>query len=361
MWILYTLLSIVLLLWVLGLWFGRGADLSAYDHPVDAEGFESVSSPGGPSREHRQAVSEIQAMGGQVKGMSRKERLQFTRDFMEQVPSGKEFNCEFVAVDADGVPAEWVLAPGVDGSRRVLYIHGGAFIAGSPNSHRTVTSRFSEVANAAVLAIDYRLMPENQRVDGIEDCKTVYRWMLEHGPGGAAPASRVFMGGDSAGGNLSLHIASWIRDEMLRAPDAVVVLSPLADCTYSGPSIKSNLLTDIMLGPLFGVLLKIPKPILGWIFVLENRFRQSNPIVSPVFGNLSDLPPILVQVSEAEMLLDDARRYVNKARAAGSPVRLQSWPGLLHVWQIFHPEVPEARDAMVRIGQFIEAVEAGMA
>ncbi len=359
MWILITLLLIALLLWVLGLWFERGQDLTSYDHPVDPEGFESFPNPGGPSQEHRQASREIQAMGGQVKGMSRKELLQFTRDFMEDVPKGKEFNCEFVTVDAGGVPAEWVLAPGIDDSRRVLYIHGGAWIAGSPNSHRTVTSRFSEVANAAVLAIDYRLMPENRRRDGIEDCKTTYRWMLENGPGGFAPASRVFMGGDSAGGNLSLMMASWIRDEKLRAPNAVVALSPLTDATYTGPSIRNNLLTDIMLGPLFGILTRIPKPVLGWLFVFENRIKPSNPVVSPIFGELSGLPPILVQVSEAEMLLDDARRYVNKARAAGSPVRLQSWPGLLHVWQIFYPEVPEARDAMNRIGEFIEAVEAG--
>jgi acetyl esterase/lipase len=361
MWILLAFLLIVLFLWVLGLWFGHGEDLSVYDHPVDPQGLETFTSPDGPSREHQQAVAEIRALGGQVRGMSRKKMLRFTRDFMEAVPAGKEFSCDFVAVDAGGVPAEWVLAPGVDGSRRVLYIHGGAFIAGSPNSHRTISSRFSEVARAAVLAIDYRLMPENQRKDGIDDCKTAYRWMLENGPGGAAEPSRVYMSGDSAGGNLSLLMASWIRDQGLRAPDAVIALSPLADCTYSGPSIRSNLLTDIMLGPLFGVLLKIPKPILGWIFVLQNRFKPSNPIVSSVFGDLSGLPPILVQVSEAEMLLDDARRYVNKARVAGSPVRLQSWPGLLHVWQIFHPDVPEARDAMDRIGEFIAAVETGNA
>jgi acetyl esterase/lipase len=361
MWILFALLLFVLLLWVLGLWFGRGEDLSAYDHPVDPRGFESFSNPEGPSPEHQQAASEIKAMGGQIKGKSRKELLRFIRNFMEQVPKGKELNCEFVRADAGGVPAEWVLAPGVDRSKRVLYIHGGAFIAGSPNSHRTVTSCFSKVANAAVLAVDYRLMPENQRRDGIADCKTAYQWLLANGPDHAAAASRIFIGGDSAGGNLSLVMAAWIRDEKLRAPDAVVALSPLADSTYSGPSIKRNLANDVMLGPPFGFLLKIPRSILGWIFVLQNRIKPSNPVVSPVFGDLSGLPPILVQVSESEMLLDDARRYVNKARAAGSPARLQSWPGLLHVWQIFNLEVPEARDAMNRIGEFIKAVEAGNA
>jgi len=139
----------------------------------------------------------------------------------------------------------------------------------------------------------------------------------------------------------------------------VIALSPLADSSYSGPSIRSNVLTDVMLGPLFGALLKIPKAILGWIFLLENRIRPSNPLVSPVFGDLSRLPPTLLQVSEAEMLLDDARRYVNKARSAGSPVYFQSWAGLLHVWQIFYPEVPEAREAWDHISGFLERVETG--
>ena len=359
--ILITLLLAVLILWVLGVWFRSGEDLSVYDHPVEAAGNEQFSSPSGPSPEHRVAAAEIEAIGPLLSGKSRKELLQFTRDFMEEVPEGKEFNCEFRPVDVVGVPAEWVLAPGADPSRRVLYIHGGAFIAGSPNSHRTLTSRFSEVARAAVLAIDYRLMPENQRIEGINDCKTAYRWILENGPDGPRTAEVLFMGGDSAGGNLSLVMAAWARDENLRAPDAVTALSPLTDSSYSGPSIRNNLLTDTMLGPMFGGLLRIPKPILSWIFLIENRIRPSNPVVSPLFGDLSKLPPTLVQVSESEMLLDDARRYVNKARAAGSPVQLQSWQGLLHVWQIFHPEVPEAREAFDRIGEFLKSVEAASA
>jgi acetyl esterase/lipase len=355
--ILVSLLLFVLALWILGHWLQRGEDLSIYEHPVEPAGFEMFSSPGGPSPEHGVAVAEIAAMGPQLMGKSRRELLKITRDFMEDVPKGKEFNCEFRPVDAGGVPGEWVLAPGVDPSRRVLYIHGGAFIAGSPNSHRTVTSRFSEVARAAVLAIDYRLMPENQRKEGIDDCKTAYRWILENGPDGAGRAATLFMGGDSAGGNLSLVMAAWARDEQLRAADAVIALSPLTDSTYSGPSIRTNLLTDTMLGPLFGGLLKIPKAVLAWIFMIENRIRPSNPVVSPLFGDLSGLPPTLVQVSESEMLLDDARRYVNKARAAGSPARLQTWAGLLHVWQIFHPDVPEARDAFERISEFLETTQ----
>lgn len=355
--IVFAVLLIILILWGLGLWFRNGEDLTAWDHPPDPAGSDSFSRPDGPSDEHRQAELMIRDSGIHLSGMPRKEMLLYVRNFMEEIPGNREFDCEFMPTDADGVPAEWVFAPAADPARRVLYIHGGAFIAGSPNSHRTVTSQFSAVARAAVLAIDYRLMPENHRIEGIEDCRMAYRWIRENGPGGPGPATRLFLGGDSAGGNLSLSLLSWIRDQRLPAPDAVVALSPTVDATYSAPSIRSNLQTDTMLGPLFGRLTRIPKPILAWMYVLENRFRPVNPLVSPIFGDLSGLPPTLLQVSEAEMLLDDARRYVNKARAMGSPACLQSWAGLLHVWHIFHPEVPEAREAWERIGEFLAAAE----
>jgi acetyl esterase/lipase len=352
--VLPILVALLLLTW----WFTFGENLAVYDHPVDPAASESFGGPQGPSPEHRSAEDEVRAAGGKVRGMPRRQMLQFMRDFMEQVPAGRAFDCEFRPVRATGVTGEWVLAPGADPDRRVLYIHGGAFIAGSPNSHRTITSRFSAVARAAVFAVDYRLMPEHRRQDGITDCQAAYRWILEHGPDGRGGPRRLYLGGDSAGGNLSLVLSAWARDEGLRRPDGVVALSPLTDCSYSGPSIRGNVVTDAMLGPLFGRLLKVPRPVLAWLFALENRFRPVDPQVSPLFGDLSNLPPTLVQVSEAEMLLDDARRYVNKARAAGSPARLQSWPGLLHVWQIMTPEVPEAVEAFERIGDFVRAVEA---
>jgi monoterpene epsilon-lactone hydrolase len=348
----------VLVLWLAGWWFSHGEDLRIRDHPVENSGQERFSRPGGPSLGHSRAEDDIRAMGNQVSGMSQKQRLQYVREFMERIPEGREFDCEFRPVDVGGLAAEWVLAPGADPARRVLYIHGGAFIAGSPNSHRTITSRWSEVTGAAVLAIDYRLMPEHRRAAGIEDCRTAYRWILENGPDAATPPRRLYVSGDSAGGNLSLALAAWVRDVGLRAPDGVVALSPLTDSTHSAPSIRQNLKTDIMLGPLFGALMKIPRPILTWLFVLENRMRPVNPVVSPVFGDLSGLPPTLIQVSESEMLLDDARRYVNKARAAGSPVRLQTWAGLLHVWHIMNPEVPEALEAFEQIAAFVRSVEA---
>lgn len=356
--IVITIILITVFIWFIGWWIGRGEDLTRFDRLPDPAASESFGHDSEPSAEHRQAEAEIRAMAGQVEGKSASERLQFTRQFMEELPSGREFDCEFRPVVANGVTSEWVLAPGADPARRVLYIHGGAFIAGSPNSHRTITSSYSAEIGAAVLAIDYRLMPEHRRQDGINDCRAAYRWLLENGPEGQSPPERLYVSGDSAGGNLSLVISAWARDAGLRRPDAVIALSPLTDSAYASPSLSGNLATDTMLGPLFGRLLKIPRPILGWVYLLQNRCRPVNPEVSPLRGDLSDLPPTLVQVSEAEMLLDDARRYVSKARAAGSPAHLQTWADLLHVWQIFTPELPEARDAFGRIGEFIRAVEA---
>jgi acetyl esterase/lipase len=226
---------------------------------------------------------------------------------------------------------------------------------GSAKSHRRLTVKFSEVANAAVLAIDYRLMPEHPRRAGIQDCRTAYRWMLEHGPEACAPATAIFVAGDSAGGNLALSLLAWVRDQGLRAPNAVVALSPATDSSFGSASLKSNMATDPMLGPMFRPLARVPRPLLLWGAWLRNRMRPCDPQVSPVFGDLSRLPPVLVQASEAEMLADDSLRYVNRAAAAGSPVTLQTWGHMVHVWHIFYPELPEARVAFEAIRTFLQA------
>ncbi len=354
---LIAVLLIIVALWLVAILFLRGEDLGQYDRDDDSGAVRSFAGKNGPSREHGKCVESIREFGNQARGLSKQERLHFMRRFMEEMPEGREFAGDFVPVDAGGVPAEWVLAPGADPSKRVLYFHGGAFMVGSHRSHRNITNRFSEMTGAAVLAIDYRLMPENRREDGIADCRTAYRWILENGPDGAGPPAHLVVSGDSAGGNLALSLVAWARDEDLRAADAVVAFSPSVDGAYSSPSIRSNVSSDIMLGPLFGPLLKIPQAIRAWLYLLEFRFSPANPVVSPVLGDLSNLPPTLIQVSEAEMLLDDARRYVRKARASGSPAVAQSWPHMLHVWQIFYPEVPEAEQAFQEVQLFLQGLE----
>lgn len=188
---------------------------------------------------------------------------------------------------------------------------------------------------------------------GIEDCRTAYAWIVANGPGGPDPAERVYVAGDSAGGNLTLTLIAWVRDQGIRQPDAAVAFSPTTDQTFSSPTVLRNMESDAMLGPMFRDLAKIPRPLLWWFAWAQSRIPPSSPLVSPVFGDLSGLPRTLLQVSEAEILYGDSVRYANRAAAAGSPVRLQSWPHMVHVWQMFYPQLTEAREAWDEVGRFI--------
>ncbi len=336
-----------------------GTDLTAFDKPADSKAMsyhQRFSS--GPKRnaDQRAVIASLKRVAALVKKTPRLQQLRVLREHMDNFSGDRTFDAQFIPVDAGGVPAEWVIAPGADSRRRTLYIHGGAWIMGSARGHRAITTRFSEISGGAVLAIDYRLMPEHSRMDGIEDCRNSYRWMLEHSPDdakGAAPARAVYVAGDSAGGNLTLSLIAWLRDQGLRAPDAAVALSPATDGTMGSPSLRANVRSDAMLGPLLGPLSWVPRSALLSLYWLRTRIRPSHPVVSPIFGNLAGLPPVLIQASEVEMLLDDSVRYTHKARAAGSAVTLQTWSNMVHVWHIFDPNLAEASQAFEEIRKFL--------
>ncbi|MBK6604759.1 MAG: alpha/beta hydrolase [Leptospiraceae bacterium] len=347
------LLALNLFAWFVAKRWLSGEDLTRFDQPTG----DRFSHGDQASAEIGAVVASFSRMKSVLKEVPLRQRTKALREHMDKLFAERDFSAfSFIPVERDGVVGEWVLAPGCDGSRRTLYIHGGAFTMGSPRSHRTVTTRFAEITGGAVLALDYRLMPEHKRRAGIEDCRIAYQWVLEHGPEGPVRAQTVVVAGDSAGGNLTLSLVAWMRDTGLRAPDAAVALSPLTDATLVSPSFKGHVKTDALLGPLFGAMAKVPRYLLLWIGLIQTRINPRNPLVSPVYGDLSGLPPILVQVGEQEMLRDDARRYVNRAQAAGSPVRLQTWDHVMHVWHIFNPELTEARQALDEIDRFLTSV-----
>lgn len=349
--VVYWFFVALALAWVVGAWRLRRADAVARD----ADSGERFSTGPAPNAETLQVVASLGKMAPLLRDTPRSRHLAVLRQYMDQMFDDRKLDAKLVPVDAGGVAGEWVLAPGADPARRMLYIHGGAFMLGSPRSHRNLTVRLSELTGGAVLAIDYRLMPEHRRLAGIEDCRSAYRWMLDNGPDGAAPARALFVGGDSAGGNLTLSLLAWVRDQGHRSPDAAVALSPATDMSLGSPSLKTNLHSDAMLGPMFGKLAKVPRVLVVWGTWAQHRMYPLDVRMSPLHGDLSRLPPLLVQASTAEMLLDDARRYVAKARAAGSPAKLQTWDHVPHVWQIFNPELPEARAALAQIGSFLNA------
>ena len=354
MYLFAVFVLLVLAAWGFERLYLRGNGVRAYPAPADPGAVQSFTRPDGPGPEHQQVVKAVRELTLKIAVGQRHDNMESARAAFDGISDGRDFKSAFVPVDAGGVPAEWVIAPGADESRRVLYIHGGGFVVGSPKSHRTITNRFSEITGCAVLAIDYRLMPEHHYNDCIEDCRTAYRWILENGPGGPGEIRQLFIGGDSAGGNLGLSLTAWIRDERLRVPEAVVALSPLTDITFSGASLGGNLDSDPMLKPFMKPLTRLPRFIKSWYVYWTYRVRPCSPVVSPLLGDLSGLPPTLVQASEAEMLLDDARRYVYKACASGSPAKLQTWSDMVHIWQIFDPQLPQAAEAWDEIGKFLK-------
>lgn len=311
-----------------------------------------------PSDGQRKVLDVMRGFDSEVRTQPLSNRIHALRKAMDNFGGGTSrepaaLGVTITSVAVGDIDAEWVLAPDSDPDRRLLYFHGGAFFVGSPLSHRPLTSVLAKRTGLSVLVIDYRLMPEHSRIQGIEDCQDAYRWILEQGPAGRGAPTELFVAGDSAGGNLTLMITAWARDNGLRPVDGAIALSPATDSTFRSPSMRDNAATDPMLGPGLGSILRIPRPLLLLLTMFAARMRPQNPLISPIHGKLAGLPPTLVHASEAEMLFDDCRRYTLKAQEAGSPVVLQTWPFMVHVWQIFHDVLPEANEALDEIEAFV--------
>ena len=351
-WLVYAGLALGLM-WLSVRLLLTGPDHGDYDLPVQAALTEVASA------ENAEVEAMIGKMRDEIATHPRTRRLQATREYFDRGLGATgvepdELGISVLPCDAAGVAAEWVVAPEADTRRRLLYVHGGGFYVGSPRSHRMLTAALSRACRAAVLVPDYGLMPENSRMQGIKDVRTGYQWMLRNGPDGPSEAGGVLVAGDSAGGNLALMLAAWVRDEGLRSIDAVIAFSPSTDSTLSSPSLRGNLTTDPLIGPALRPFLRLPKTIQLLLALLGSRINPRNPIVSPLFDDLKGLPPTLILASESEMLRDDSQRYANKARKAGSPVELKTWAGMVHVWPMFLGTLPEANQAMEHVGAFVE-------
>lgn len=311
------------------------------------------------SEARQQVLDKIKEIHTATEGLHGRARIKALRRCMDSMSDDLELVSE-IRSPANGAPrGEWVIAPGADPNRRILYIHGGSWIAGSPKSHRAITDRLSRLAHACVFAVDYRLMPENRYLDGVIDCQRAYCWMLENGPEGEAPADFVVVAGDSAGGSHTLGLIAWIRDRGLQQPNAAIALSPSTELMLTSLGRRANLKTDVMLGPTVEKMARLPLPLLWWGTVLGMRVLPTSPLVSPLRGKLHGLPPTLIHASESELLLENAQRYVEKAQAAGSPVEVKTWPDMVHVWHLFTPLLPEAEEAFEHIAEFLARVEAG--
>jgi acetyl esterase/lipase len=243
-------------------------------------------------------------------------------------------------VDAGGVAAEWVVADGVSGGPVVLYFHGGAYHLGSPARLRGVLGRLSAAAQAPVLSAGYRLAPEHPFPAALDDALTAYRWLIASG----MPARQVVIGGDSSGGGLALAVLVALRDAGEPLPGAAVVISPWTDLDMGGESLRSRAAVDVMLTP-DGV-----REAADWYLAGQD---PRHPYASPLYADLHGLPPVLIQAGDAEIIRDDATRFAAAAQAAGVDVTLEIWPEMPHVWHAFAGLLPEADEAVERIGRWL--------
>ena len=240
-----------------------------------------------------------------------------------------------------GIPAIVATPKKLDAERHILYLHGGGYVIGSPKSHIAMAARLALMARASVTVPDYRLAPEHPYPAAIDDCVAVYRELL-----GEWDPSLITIAGDSAGGGATLAALCALRDAADPMPGAAYLLSPWTDLTASGSSVTTHAELDPMLRP---------ESLGAFADQYVGEGVHADPGTSPLFADLSGLPPMLVQVGSDEILLSDSTRLAERARAAGVMVDLDIAPGMWHVYQAFAGMMPEATTALTEAAAFIRA------
>ena len=261
---------------------------------------------------------------------------------MEQMTAAADLpeGVRYEAVDAGGVEAEWAIADDARDDHAVLYLHGGGYVIGSVRTHRGIAGRLSRAARASVLSVDYRLAPENPHPAAVDDAVAAFDFLL----GGKVDAGRAAIAGDSAGGGLTAAALIALRDAGKSLPAAGVLISPWLDLTLSGDSMDGKAAEDPMVQ-------RDGLQKMADAYVAAGDAKA--PTVSPLFADLSNLPPMLVHVGTAETLLDDSTRFADSARAAGVDVDLGVWDDMVHVWHAFAPLLPEANRAIDEIADYL--------
>ena len=245
-----------------------------------------------------------------------------------------------------GLHAEWYRPTQTTPGKVLLYLHGGAYTLGSCDSHRPLVTHIARAGQVDAVMPEYRLAPENPFPAGLADAVEVYRVLLDRG----YDADDIIIGGDSAGGGLSVAMMLQLRHEGLPLPKAAILLSPFLDMSASGESMKTRAARDPWFHPdEIDVVVR---------YYCPNQDLR-NPLLSPVFANVSGLPSTLIQVGDDEILLSDSTRFAHKLEAAGIDVELEVFPELWHVFQLFVGAMPESRAAISRIGTYIRAAFSG--
>jgi monoterpene epsilon-lactone hydrolase len=254
-------------------------------------------------------------------------------------PVADDVNLELV--DLDGVPGEWSIAPGSDATRVLIFFHGGGYCSGSILSHRRMVAEAGRAAGTRTLAVGYRLAPEHPFPAALDDALTVWRYVQNQG----VAAKHIAIGGDSAGGGLTVALINRLRNAREELPGCAWLVSPWTDLTMSG----ETLTTKDAIDPI------IHKGYLGELAdaYLPAGMDRKDPQISPLYADLKGLPPTLIQVGSAETLLADATRFAAAAGAADVPVTLEIWPHMIHAWHLWNAHLEPGRRALANAGSFI--------
>jgi acetyl esterase/lipase len=239
-----------------------------------------------------------------------------------------------------GIECDWLVPEGCDDAPVLYYLHGGAYVMGSPKTHRRMVSHIIRRAGMRALLPDYRLAPEHPFPASLEDSTSVYRALIK---GGADPTNMA-IGGDSAGGNLAMATLLALRDTGDPLPATCFLLSPWLDLAAKGESHETRAEHDPWFRPE-----DMPEVVKKYC----SEYDLKNPLVSPVYADASDLPPTLIQVGDHEILLSDSIRLADNIEKAGGEVTLQIWPEMWHVFQFFIGQMPESKKAIKRIAEYL--------
>jgi epsilon-lactone hydrolase len=279
-------------------------------------------------------------LGSKPRPVGWSERRQRLDEVGSVWPVADDVTCE--AVDCDGVPGEWSLAPGSDRSRVLLFFHGGGYCSGSILSHRRMVTEAGRAARMRTLAIGYRLAPEHPYPAAHEDAMAAWRFLRRQG----IAAGNIVVGGDSAGGNLTIALIDRLRAAGEALPASAWLISPWTDLTMSGDTLDTKDAVDPLIHK-------------AYLVELADAYAVSadrrDPLISPLFADLHGFPPVLIQVGSAETLLADATRFAAAAGAADVDVTLEIWPHMIHAWPLWNAKLEDGRRALASAGEFIRA------
>jgi epsilon-lactone hydrolase len=288
-------------------------------------------------------VSEIEAIRALLSAKPRPVGWLERRKRIDEVgsvwPVAEDIRLETIALD--GLPAEWSLAPGSDATRVLMFFHGGGYCSGSILSHRRMVTEAGRAAGSRTLAVGYRLAPENPFPAALDDALASWRWLRSQN----IAANHIAVGGDSAGAGLTVSLITRLREDGEELPGCAWLASPWTDLTVSGETLVSKDAVDPLIHKAY--LMELADA------YLPPGMDRKDPRVSPLYTDLKNFPPVLIQVGADETLLADATRFASAAGAANVPVTLEIWPHMIHAFALWNAHLEPGRRALANAGSFI--------